>query len=80
MSEERSEYKISGDAKPTAEPRGISCRVCGCQHLEVTHTEKLPDGMIRRRRTCRNCGNKFVTFESVTRDFGVRRNGKQIWP
>jgi hypothetical protein len=62
MSEERSEYKTPGEQKPT-EPRGIRCRVCGCQHLEVTHTERLRNGTVRRRRTCRHCGNKYVSIE-----------------
>lgn len=44
-------------------PRGLQCRVCGCQHLEVSHTERLKNGTIRRRRTCRHCGAKYVTFE-----------------
>ncbi len=66
MSEERSEYKTPGkppcEQKPD-EPRGLQCRVCGCRHLEVTHTERLRNGSIRRRRTCRHCGNKYVSFE-----------------
>lgn len=46
-----------------AEPRGLVCRVCGCQHFYVTHTEPLPGGKIRRRRVCRHCGAKYVTYE-----------------
>jgi hypothetical protein len=45
--------------------RGLQCRVCGCQHLEVSHTERLKNGTIRRRRTCRHCGAKYVTFEGL---------------
>jgi hypothetical protein len=52
------------EAKP-AEPRGLVCRVCGCQHFYVTHTESLPGGKIRRRRVCRHCGAKYVTYEGL---------------
>ncbi len=75
MSEEQSEYKTPGEQKPD-EPRGLQCRVCGCQHLEVTHTEKLPNETIRRRRVCRHCGARHVTFESLNGNTGVRRGGK----
>jgi transcriptional regulator NrdR family protein len=44
---------------------GIRCPLCGCRHFKTTHTEPLRDGRIRRRKSCRNCGRKVVTFEAV---------------
>jgi DNA-directed RNA polymerase subunit RPC12/RpoP len=48
------------------EDRGISCPMCGCRHFYTTHTEPLRDGRVRRRKVCRYCGRKILTFESVT--------------
>jgi len=45
------------------EPLGLRCARCGCRHFYVTHTEPLPRGRIRRRRQCRHCGRKIVTYE-----------------
>jgi transcriptional regulator NrdR family protein len=45
---------------------GIVCPQCGCRHFYTTHTEPLRDGRIRRRKECRHCGRKLVTFESTT--------------
>jgi transcriptional regulator NrdR family protein len=45
--------------------RGIVCPRCGCRHFKTTHTEPLRDGRIRRRKTCRLCGRKIVTFEAT---------------
>lgn len=44
---------------------GIECSRCGCRHFKTTHTEPLRDGRIRRRKSCRHCGRKVVTFEAV---------------
>lgn len=44
---------------------GIACGRCGCRHFKTTHTEPLRDGRIRRRKYCRSCGKRVVTFESV---------------
>jgi len=44
--------------------RGIACPRCGCCHLRTTHTEPLPGGRIRRRKVCRHCGRRMVTYES----------------
>jgi transcriptional regulator NrdR family protein len=56
-------------------PAGIACRRCGCEHCSVSHTEKLPSGKIRRRRVCRHCGAKFVTFELSAADMSA--NGRK---
>ena len=50
-------------ATPRSE-RGIRCPQCGCRHFDTTHTEPLRDGRIRRRKTCRHCGRRVVTFEA----------------
>lgn len=44
---------------------GIRCPQCGCRHFYTTHTEPLRDGRIRRRKECRYCGRKIVTFEAT---------------
>lgn len=44
---------------------GIRCPQCGCRHLYTTHTEPVRGGRVRRRKTCRHCGRKIVTFEGV---------------
>ena len=53
--------------KPAKFPRaelGLCCPQCGCRHFHTTHTEPLRDGRIRRRKSCRNCGRRIVTFET----------------
>ena len=45
---------------------GIVCPQCGCRQFYTTHTEPLRDGRIRRRKVCRHCGRKVLTFESTT--------------
>jgi transcriptional regulator NrdR family protein len=47
---------------------GMYCRRCGCQHCSVSNTERLKNGSVRRRRICRNCGYRFVTFEVTISD------------
>jgi transcriptional regulator NrdR family protein len=44
---------------------GIACPTCGCRHFYTTHTEPLRDGRIRRRKVCRHCGRKVLTYEST---------------
>jgi transcriptional regulator NrdR family protein len=54
--------------KPTQGRRndvGIECPACGCRHFQVTHTEPLRDGRIRRRKVCRYCGKKVLTYETA---------------
>jgi len=46
-------------------PRGIECPRCGCRHFETTNTEPMRDGRIRRRKRCRHCGHRIVTFEGT---------------
>lgn len=47
-----------------ARPIGLICPRCGCRHFWVTNTEPLRDGRIRRRRECRHCGRRIVTYEA----------------
>jgi transcriptional regulator NrdR family protein len=51
------------DLQNKTTPRGIECPRCGCRHFLTTNTEPLRDGRIRRRKTCRHCGRKIVTYE-----------------
>lgn len=46
------------------QPSGIRCPQCGCCHFYTTHTEPLRDGRIRRRKQCRHCGRRIVTYEA----------------
>jgi transcriptional regulator NrdR family protein len=50
---------------------GMFCRRCGCQHCSVSNTERLKNGSVRRRRTCRNCGYRFVTLELNNADLAL---------
>lgn len=53
--------------------RGIVCPHCGCRHFHTTHTEPLRDGRIRRRKVCRHCGYRVVTYESRPGNLGADR-------
>ena len=44
--------------------RGIECPNCGCRHFLTTHTEPLRNSQVRRRKVCRHCGKKVVTYET----------------
>ena len=48
----------------TGSDRGICCPHCGCRHFYTTHTEPLRDGRVRRRKECRHCGRRIVTYEA----------------
>jgi ribosomal protein L33 len=51
--------------RPARDELGIRCPRCGCRHFYTTNTEPLRDGRIRRRKFCRHCGRKVVTFETI---------------
>jgi len=53
----------SAAQKPSSS--GIRCPQCGCCHFYTTHTEPLRDGRIRRRKQCRHCGRRIVTYETA---------------
>lgn len=55
---------MMGEKDTKLEDRGIRCPRCGCRHFFTTHTEPLRDGRIRRRKSCRHCGRRIVTFEA----------------
>lgn len=44
---------------------GLECPRCGCRHFETTHTQPMNDGRIRRRKRCRNCQHRIVTYEGT---------------
>ena len=50
--------------------RGIVCPRCGCCHFHTTRTEPLPNGRIRRRKVCRHCEYRMVTYELPIRMVG----------
>lgn len=44
------------------------CPICKCYDSAVLDSRQNDDGMIRRRRKCLNCGNRYSTLElSATR-------------
>ncbi|MEX1228805.1 MAG: hypothetical protein WEB58_01115 [Planctomycetaceae bacterium] len=45
--------------------RGISCPRCGHRRFRTTNTQPLQDYRIRRRKKCRSCGYKIVTYEAA---------------
>jgi len=53
--------------------RGIACPRCGCRHLRTTHTERLPSGRVRRRKVCRHCGRRILTYELLSGDLNRDR-------
>lgn len=50
---------------PEGEQVGLRCRDCGCRHFNVYYTRGSRDGVIIRRRACRNCGRMILTREIV---------------
>lgn len=51
---------------PPAPPPGggIRCPSCGCQDLRVIYTRHRR-GRIVRRRECRYCGRRLLTYEHI---------------
>lgn len=41
---------------------GLACTKCGCRHLPVKYSRRVGT-MMRRVRTCRNCGKDVTTHE-----------------
>lgn len=51
-------------ARPVlSEKQGLECPGCGCCDLRVIYTRKTFGGRLMRRRECRNCGRRVMTFE-----------------
>ena len=55
------------------EVRGIRCRSCGCGHFKVIYTRPRRDGTVMRRKECRHCGRRLVTWEKAV---GCARVGR----
>jgi transcriptional regulator NrdR family protein len=54
--------------KPAERPeerRGLVCPKCGCEHFRVIYTRRVLGGKIVRRRECRHCGRRVITYERV---------------
>lgn len=70
---------MSGDIAKN--DRGILCPKCGCCHFYVSHTERVNEritagGGIRRRRVCRHCGQRIVTYEGIITKRQAKPSGK----
>lgn len=46
---------------------GIACRKCECNHVPAYRSERVRL-RVKRYRQCRNCGYKFITYESISGD------------
>lgn len=53
-------------SRKSAKTRGIPCLTCGHTRYRTMSTEPI-NGSIRRRKTCRACGRRRLTFEKGTR-------------
>jgi transcriptional regulator NrdR family protein len=42
---------------------GLRCRRCGHQQFRVLYTRPRHGGTVVRRRECRQCGERFTTWE-----------------
>ena len=51
--------------RPQSEQRGLRCPKCGCGHFRVIYTRSTWGGRIMRRRECRHCGRRIMTYERV---------------
>jgi len=58
-SAEQSRVQTNGQAKS----KGIACPFCHVINFSDVRKTIQDDGMIRRRRLCRNCGKRFGTYE-----------------
>ena len=66
--------KMQDDDQPHKQAqRGLVCPRCGCHHFYTTHTEPLREGRIRRRKVCRHCGCRMVTYEARLGNLGPDR-------
>jgi transcriptional repressor NrdR len=56
----------------------MKCPYCGRKHTRVIDTREVSEG-IRRRRECRNCQQRFTTYERVAKTslFVVKRDGRR---
>lgn len=43
--------------------KGLVCRACGCRHFEMMHTRRALGNRVMRRRACRHCGRRMMTYE-----------------
>jgi len=54
--------EMADDTAKSEGRAGIRCRKCGCADVRVWYT-RPGDGVVKRMRMCRNCGEKFPTHE-----------------
>lgn len=51
--------------------KGLTCPGCGCRHWSVIYVRYKRD-LIVRRRECRNCGRRILTYEKTTAEPTVK--------
>jgi hypothetical protein len=44
-------------------PGNLACPACASTGTEVLDSRGTPEGWIRRRRRCNNCGHRMTTYE-----------------
>ena len=52
--------------RPVNDDRGIRCPACGCGHWRVIYTRPSSGSRLVRRRECRHCGRRIVTYERAS--------------
>ena len=62
---ERMNSENSVETTSVRDARGILCPRCGQRRFQTTHTQPQRDNRIRRRKKCRACGHKIVTYEAA---------------
>lgn len=45
--------------------RGLECTSCGCKRFRVIYTRPASGGRLLRRRECRLCGKRLLTWEKA---------------
>jgi len=56
---------VESQTQGDADQRGLICRRCGCGHFRVIYTRPALGGRIVRRRECRHCGKRLITWEKA---------------
>ena len=51
--------------------RGLECPHCGCKHLPVLYTRRVPGQSIMRVRECQNCKKRisFWSFQIISNQY-----------
>jgi len=60
----------------------MNCTKCGGSKVDIMETRSAGDYVVRRRRRCLNCSNRFTTYEVVAQEYKdyekVKRNLREL--